>query len=208
MTESQSAGMAMSNRPVVTMKLASTSDELMQCYMLRAAVYMGEQQCPYQEEYDGNDYTASHIIVYVDGEPAASLRVRWFATFIKLERAVVLKRYRSMGLFLPLLRWAMELGRKKGYTKAYLHGQRRLWPIFERGGFTQVDVKPFHFSDHEYGAYACDIEVDEETRPTVVTDPMVLNRPEDRLDVPGVLEQSMERGASNPHAEWTERRAN
>jgi predicted GNAT family N-acyltransferase len=203
MTESQTAGMAMSNHPVVTMKLASTSDELMQCYMLRAAVFMGEQHCPYWEEYDGNDYTASHIIVHVDGEPAASLRVRWFATFIKLERAVVLKRYRSMGLFrlfLPLLRWAVELGRKKGYTKAYLHGQRRLWPIFERGGFHRVDDKIFHFSDHEYAAYACDIEVDEKMRPTVVTDPMVLNRPEDRLDMPGILERSMDRGASNPHA--------
>jgi hypothetical protein len=44
MTVSQTAGMVMSNHPVVTMKLASTSDELMQCYMLRAAVYMGEQQ--------------------------------------------------------------------------------------------------------------------------------------------------------------------
>jgi len=203
MTESQTAKMIMSNHPVVTMKLASTSDELMQCYMLRAAVFMGEQHCPYWEEYDGNDYTASHIIVHVDGEPAASLRVRWFATFIKLERAVVLKRYRSMGLFrlfLPLLRWAVELGRKKGYTKAYLHGQRRLWPIFERGGFHRVDDKIFHFSDHEYAAYVCDIEVDEKMRPTVVTDPMVLNRPEDRLDMPGILERSMDRGASNPHA--------
>jgi predicted GNAT family N-acyltransferase len=203
MTESQTNRMIMSNHPVVTMKLASTSDELMQCYMLRAAVFMGEQHCPYWEEYDGNDYTASHIIVHVDGEPAASLRVRWFATFIKLERAVVLKRYRSMGLFrlfLPLLRWAIELGRKKGYTKAYLHGQRRLWPIFERAGFHRVDDKIFHFSDHEYAAYACDIEVDEKMRPTVVTDPMVLNRPEDRLDMPGILERSMDRGASNPHA--------
>jgi len=208
MIETQAAGRAASNHPVVTMKLASTSDELMQCYMLRAAVYMGEQHCPYWEEYDGNDYTASHIIVYVDGEPAASLRVRWFAAFVKLERAVVLKRYRSMGLFLPLLRWAMELARKKGYNKAYLHGQRRLWPIFERGGFHKVEGKVFHFSDHEYGAYACDIEIDEQARPTVLSDPMVLNRPEDRLDMPGILEQSMDRGASNPHAEWTERRAN
>jgi hypothetical protein len=36
----------------------------------------------------------------------------------------------------------------------------------------------------------------------------VLNRPEDRLEMPGVLEVSMERGASNPHAEWIERRTN
>lgn len=198
---------SLSNQPVITIKLASTSDELMQCYMLRAAVFMGEQQCPYWEEYDGNDYSASHLMLYVDGEPAASIRVRWFATFAKLERAVILKRYRSYGLFLPFVAWAKEFCRKKGYSKAYLHGQRRLWEIFERDGFHRVgDV--FHFSDHEYGAFVCDLEVDPKTQPNVLTDPMVLNRPEDRLDAPGILEESMERGASNPHAGWAERRAN
>jgi predicted GNAT family N-acyltransferase len=196
-----------SNRPEITIKLASTSDEMMQCFMLRAAVFMGEQQCPYWEEYDGNDYTASHLILYVDGEPAASIRVRWFAGFAKLERAIILKRYRSYGLFLPFVNWAKEFCRKKGYPKAYLHGQRRLWPIFEKDGFRKVDDKVFHFSDHEYGAFACDLEVGENA-PTVTTDPMVLNRPEDKLDMPGILEESMERGASNPHADWTERRAN
>ncbi len=206
MTERSTTGL--SNQPVISIKLASTSDELMQCYMLRAAVYLGEQQCPYWEEYDGNDYSASHLILSVDGEPAATIRVRWFATFAKLERAVILKRYRSMGLFLPFVRWAREFCRKKGFAKAYLHAQHRLWPIFERDGFRKVSDKLFHFSDHEYGAYYCDLEVDERTQPTIHTDPMVLNRPEDRLDTPGILEESMERGASNPHAEWTERRAN
>ncbi|WP_439612188.1 GNAT family N-acetyltransferase [Reyranella sp.] len=195
-----------SNRPEITIKLASTSDEMMQCFMLRAAVFMGEQQCPYWEEYDGNDYTASHLILYVDGEPAASIRVRWFAGFAKLERAIILKRYRSYGLFLPFVHWAKEFCRKKGYPKVYLHGQKRLWPIFEKDGFRKVDDKVFHFSDHEYGAFACDLDVGENA-PTVTTDPMVLNRPEDKLDMPGILEESMDRGASNPHADWTERRA-
>ena len=194
------------NRPVITIKLASTSDELMQCYMLRAAVFIGEQACPYWEEYDGNDYSASHLMLYVDGEPAASMRVRWFAGFAKLERAVILKRYRSYGLFIPFVEWAKEFCRKKGYPKAYLHGQKRLWEIFERDGFYRVG-ETFHFSDHEYGAFVCDLEVDEKTQPTVLTDPMVLNRPEDRLNEQGILEDSMSRGASCPHAEWTERRA-
>ena len=203
MTEQETAGP--SNRPEITIKLASTSDEMMQCFMLRAAVFMGEQECPYWEEYDGNDYTASHLILYVDGEPAASIRVRWFAGFAKLERAIILKRYRSYGLFLPFVHWAKEFCRKKGYPKAYLHGQKRLWPIFEKDGFRKVDDKVFHFSDHEYGAFACDLEVGPDA-PTVTTDPMVLNRPEDKLDMPGILEESMERGASCPHAEWIERR--
>ena len=75
-------------------------------------------------------------------------------------------------------------------------------------GFRKVDDKIFHFSDHEYGAFYCDLQVDENTMPTMFTDPMVLNRPEDQLDMPGILEDSATRGASNPHAEWTERRAN
>lgn len=204
MTERPTAGL--SNQPVITIKLASTSDELMQCFMLRAAVFMGEQQCPYWEEYDGNDYSASHLMLYVDGEPAASMRVRWFEGFAKLERAIILRRYRSYGLFLPFVGWAKEFCRKKGYPKAYLHGQRRLWPIFERDGFRRVG-EPFHFSDHEYGAFVCDLEVGDDA-PAVTTDPMVLNRPEDRLERRGILEESMDRGASNPHANWTERRAN
>jgi hypothetical protein len=136
------------------------------------------------------------------------MRVRWFASFAKLERAIILKRYRSFGLFIPFVDWAREFCRKKGYNKAYLHAQHRLWPIFERMGFRKVDDRIFHFSDHEYGAFVCDLDVDEKTMPTVFTDPMVLNRPEDRLHMPGILEDSMDRGASNPHAEWTERRAN
>ena len=116
MTEQPTADLG--NRPEITIKLAATSDEMMQCFMLRAAVFMGEQQCPYWEEYDGNDYTASHLILYVDGEPAASIRVRWFAGFAKLERAIILKRYRSYGLFLPFVQWAKEFCRKKGDPKA------------------------------------------------------------------------------------------
>jgi len=197
--------LARSQRPVVTIKLASTSDELLQCYALRAAVFMGEQQCPYREEFDGNDYSASHLMLYVDGEPAASMRVRWFAGFAKLERAIILKRYRSMGLFVPFVQWAKNFAAQKGYPKAYLHGQKRLWEIFERQGFRKVSERPFHFSDHEYGAFAADLDATADP-PSVLTDPMVLNRREDRLDRPGILEESMERGASNPHAEWSERR--
>ena len=192
---------AIPNRSDVTIKLASTSDELMQCFALRAAVYMGEQHCPYREEFDGNDYSASHLILHVKGEPVACMRLRWFEGFVKFERAVFLRRYRSMGLFLPFLSWAKEFARKKGYPKVVLHSQHRLWKVMQRGGYRKLDDKIFHFSDHEYGTFVCDLEVDETSRLTVHTHPMVLNRPEDQLDRPGILEKSMERAPTNPHAE-------
>ncbi len=195
------------NHPVVTIKLASTSDELMQCYMLRAAVFMGEQACPYGEEFDGNDYTASHVIMYVNGEPAGSMRLRWFQSFCKFERCVVLRPFRGLGIHHEINAWCKEFARRKGYTKVYLHLQRRHMPMMEKEGFRRVDDRVFNFSDHEYFAVYCELEpVAGAVR--LDTEPMVMNRPEDRLDALGVLEKSAARGASNPHAPRPERRVN
>lgn len=195
------------NHPVVTIKLASTSDELMQCYMLRAAVFMGEQACPYGEEFDGNDYTASHVIMYVDGEPAGSMRLRWFQSFCKFERCVVLRPFRGLGIHHEINAWCKEFARRKGYTKVYLHLQRRHMPMMEKEGFRRVDDRVFNFSDHEYYAVYCELEpVAGSVK--LDTEPMIMNRPEDRLDALGILEKSAARGASNPHAPRPERRVN
>ncbi len=195
------------NHPVVTIKLASTSDELMQCYMLRAAVFMGEQACPYGEEFDGNDYTASHVIMYVDGEPAGSMRLRWFQSFCKFERCVVLRPFRGLGIHHEINAWCKEFARRKGYTKVYLHLQRRHMPMMEKEGFRRVDDRVFNFSDHEYCAVYCELEP-VAGAVKLETEPMIMNRPEDRLDTLGVLEKSAARGASNPHAPRPERRVN
>ena len=204
MTEAKTA--AASNRPVVTIKLATTSDELMQCYMLRAAVFMGEQHCPYDEDFDGNDYTATHVIMYVDGEPAGSMRLRWFQSFCKFERCVVLRRYRGLGIHHTINAWCKELARRKGYTKIYLHLQTRLMAMMEKEGFRRVDDRVFKFSDHEYYAVYCEL-TPEGDAVGLETDPMVMNRPEDQMDVEGVLEKSAVRGATNPHVH-AERRPN
>lgn len=192
--------------PVVEIKVAASSDELMMCYALRAAVFMGEQHCPYFEEFDGNDYTGTHILMLVDGEPAGWMRVRWFHSFCKLERAVILKPYRSAGRFIDLLHFSKDLARRKGYTKAYGHVQLRNFPIFERDGFRRVDDRVFHFSDHEYYSIVCDLEP-VAAPPAIDLPPLVLNRPEGRLDEPGILELSQARAPTNPHLPRVERRA-
>ena len=184
--------------PVVTIKIASTSDELLQCYGLRAAVFMGEQHCPYDEEFDGNDYTATHVIMYVDGEPAGSMRLRWFQSFCKFERCVVLRRYRGLGIHHTINAWCKEFARRKGYTRVYVHLQKRHLAMMEKEGFRRVDDRVFNFSDHEYYAIYCDLDPSQDAV-TLTTTPMVVNRPEDRLDAEGVLEKSATRAASNTH---------
>jgi predicted GNAT family N-acyltransferase len=75
--------------PEVTVNVASSLEEFMQVFAIRSAVFMADQQCPYPEEFDGNGFSASHIIAYCDGEPAATIRLRYFSEFAKIERMAV-----------------------------------------------------------------------------------------------------------------------
>src|SRR3954454_23156574 len=99
---------------------------MMRVMSIRSAVYIAEQLCPYNEEFDGNDFSATHLIGYVGNEPAACLRVRYFADFAKIERLAVRKEYRKSRLPFQLVRAAIELCRVKGYRRLYGHAQKRL----------------------------------------------------------------------------------
>jgi hypothetical protein len=67
-------------------------DDMMRVAAVRSAVYIGEQSCPYDEEFDGNDLAATHLLALVDNEPAGCMRLRFFGDFAKLERLAVRKR--------------------------------------------------------------------------------------------------------------------
>lgn len=169
----------------------------MQAFVVRAAVFMSEQRCPYAEEFDGNDFTATQILGLIDGEPAATIRIRYFAGFAKPERLAVRREFRKTGIAGDVIEFAVELCRQKGYAKLYGHAQERLVPFWERFGFTPMDRPEFAFSDHNY----IEIERDLDPLPDALTmkdDPMTLIRPEGEWRERGVLDHSIERPATNP----------
>ena len=51
----------------VIVRLARGLDDLMQVFAVRSAVYVGEERCPYDEEYDGNDLCAAHVLASARG---------------------------------------------------------------------------------------------------------------------------------------------
>ena len=63
---------------------------------IRNSVYIGEQECPYEEEYDGNDLSATHLLAYIGDEPVGCLRLRFFADFAKFERIAIRKEFRKI----------------------------------------------------------------------------------------------------------------
>jgi hypothetical protein len=92
----------------------------------------------------------------------------------------------------------IKLGQKKGYRHAYAHSQARLVSFWSRFGFRPLEgAKPFVFSDFDYVEIIADIERDPDSV-MIGADPYVIIRPEGRWHVPGVLEQSAARAATNP----------
>jgi predicted GNAT family N-acyltransferase len=182
----------------VEVKVARGLDDLLMVYAIRAAVYMAEQECPFAEEFDGNDHCATHFIGLHDGEPAGCLRVRFFQQFVKLERLAVRKAYRRSTLAFDLVRYGFEFARRKGFKKVYGHAREGLEPFWARFGGKPIDGRPdFVFSDYAYTEMVADI-ADEGDAISLNTDPMTILRPEGDWDRPGVLEYSRHRSPRRP----------
>jgi len=182
----------------VSVTVARTIEDFMRVVTIRSAVYMAEQECPFDEEFDGNDFSATHLIGYVGDEPAACLRIRYFADFAKVERLAVRREFRKTRLSFQISKAAIELCRAKGYSRIYAHAQKRLLNFFDRLGFRPLEGgREFAFSDFDY----VEIVLDTTPHPQAIAlgaDPYVLIRPEGRWHEPGILERSAIRPVTRP----------
>lgn len=174
----------------------ATADEFEKAMAIRQ-VYLAEQNCPYEEEFDGNDRTGTVFLGYVDGQPAATVRVRYFAEFIKMERLAVLPRFRRTRIAWMIVREAVDFCRRKGYRRGYGYAQAHLERFWNKFGFKRTERNiALRFSDHDYIEMYGDLAPHD--RPlTMESDPYVMIRPEGYWDEPGILELSAHRGAAN-----------
>lgn len=169
--------------------------DFMKVVAIRASVFLAEQDCPYEEEFDNNDLSSLHLIAYLRGEPVATLRVRWFADFAKIERVCVMKHVRGGAVVKLMIETAVDVISRKGYTLAIGYIQKRLAPFWKQLGFLPRQGRSdFRFSDYEYvecqrvlAARADAITID--------SDPYVVMRPEGEWDRENVLDRSAARPA-------------
>jgi GNAT superfamily N-acetyltransferase len=135
----------------IGIKLVHNIQELTQVLMIRGASYLGEQNIPWSEDVDGNDFCAAHLIGYVGNEPASCVRVRFFSGFVKLERLAVLPQYRSTPIATRTVRAAIEYARAKGYCRFYGQTERSVFPIWRRFGFALRPEKGLQYmTEREY----------------------------------------------------------
>lgn len=180
----------------VSITVVRSIEDFMRVVSVRSATFVAEQDCPYEEEFDGNDFSASHLLSYVGKEPVGCLRLRYFAGFAKLERLAVRHEYRSRHIGTRLMKAGVEFCRMKGYRRIYGRAQKDLLNYYVNMGWKPLEgSSEFFFSDYAY----VEIVIDTEPNPNAVAlgvDPYVLMRPEGRWDRPGVLDRSAQRGSA------------
>lgn len=180
----------------VSITVVRSIEDFMRVVSVRSATFVAEQDCPYEEEFDGNDFSASHLLSYVGKEPVGCLRLRYFAGFAKLERLAVRHEYRSRHIGTRLMKAGVEFCRMKGYRRIYGRAQKDLLNYYVNMGWKPLEgSSEFFFSDYAY----VEIVIDTEPNPNAIAlgvDPYVLMRPEGRWDRPGVLDRSAQRGSA------------
>jgi len=182
----------------ITVRIARDADDLMLVTAIRSAVYLAEQDCPMEEEFDGNDLVAAHFLGFVGNEPAGCVRVRFFGEFTKVERLAVRHQYRRSRLSFRLVREALDYSRRKGFKKAYGHAQDRLIDFWAHFGARPLGHnRKLTFSDFSYTEMVLEIEPGPDAI-TLDSDPYVIIRPEGDWDRPGVLDASAGRSVTSP----------
>lgn len=124
---------------LVTTKLAGRMEDTMQAFAVRAACFIGEQEVPYSEEFDGQDFGATHLLAYLGSEPVGALRIRWFQSFAMPERLAVMQRFRGHAVGQLLLERARKLAESRGCNILYTRVSPDQATYFEKQGWRRLD---------------------------------------------------------------------
>lgn len=110
---------------------------------LRKEVFVEEQNVPLEEEIDGKDEKALHVVLYKGNQPVATSRLlsQKDGTYI-LQRFAVSKKHRRQGLGKRLLTEIINKVQEKNGNYIILHAQDHAIPFYENSGF-QVEGEGF-----------------------------------------------------------------
>ncbi|UVI32701.1 GNAT family N-acetyltransferase [Paenibacillus spongiae] len=118
--------------------VAAGEQELKSVYAIRRAVFVQEQGVSEEEEYDEHEESSDHVLVYYDGQPVGTGRLRVLDSKAKLERVCILPEYRKYGLGREVMTALEEAARSKGLSHAKLHAQTHARDFYTKLGYEQV----------------------------------------------------------------------
>jgi predicted GNAT family N-acyltransferase len=107
--------------------------DLEKAFAIRRTVFVGEQNCPPELEYENED-VSTHFLATINNLPAGACRWRKTDAGYKLERFAVLKDYRGKGLGQALVTAVLaDLPPDAAYV--YLNAQLEAMGLYSKFGF-------------------------------------------------------------------------
>lgn len=112
------------------------TDDLKTCQSIRHAVFVLEQSVSVEDEIDGRDGDALHLLAWQDGQPVGTARLLIEGETGKIGRVAVLRAARGTGLGADLIRAALaQLRAQPGVRRAKLGAQIHALGFYEKLGF-------------------------------------------------------------------------
>jgi predicted GNAT family N-acyltransferase len=110
-----------------------TQEELESAFAIRRKVFVDEQGCPPELEWENED-VSTHFLALLDSRPCGACRWRKTDKGYKLERFAVLKEFRGKRVGLALLAAVLDdLPADANYI--YLHAQIEAVGLYTKFGF-------------------------------------------------------------------------
>ncbi len=127
----------------VDIKIVSSQQELDDAFSVRQKVFVEEQKIDPSLEFDGNDFSATHLVAYLDKKPVGTVRIRYFSDFVKFERMSVLPEFRKSNISNLLVQTASNLCAQKGYRTIHCACKQELLPRWAKDGAVPIkDAAP------------------------------------------------------------------
>jgi predicted GNAT family N-acyltransferase len=119
----------------IQVKEVSDPANLEKVFAIRREVFVGEQNCPPELEWEYEDESV-HFLATVNDEPAGAARWRRTENGYKLERFAVLKQFRGQGVAQRLVQAILtDLPIDADYI--YLNAQIQAMSLYEKFGFVK-----------------------------------------------------------------------
>ncbi len=116
-------------------KVVTNQEDLIKAFIVRGIVFIEEQGVPYTIEHDEHDFSATHILGEIDGEPFAAGRIRTVGEYAKLERVAIRKAYRGRSLGHKLTEFMLSVAKEQGFKQFKVHAQSYLKDFYKKHGF-------------------------------------------------------------------------
>ena len=125
----------MTDTVLYEVRRAHSDREMQDLLELRHDVFCNEQGVPENEEADGRDPEALHLVALVDGVVVGTCRVLMVGSTAQFSRLAILASMRRRGIATSLLDVAEAETRAAGGRRLVLHAQTYARELYELAGY-------------------------------------------------------------------------